>query len=98
MQREVLVDRHSTQFKRNNQSDNNIAPNKDKYFQQIAAIDEIVSQPDSFIKRPQADTIMNTSGREKQLTEVKSSDSSTSAERKSIVILGDSMIKHVNGY
>ena len=87
MQREVLVDRHSTQFKSNSQSDNNIAPNKDKYFQQIAAIDEIVSQPDSFIKRPQVDTIMNTSGREKQLTEVKSSDSSTTARGRALLFL-----------
>ena len=40
----------------------------------------------------------NTNGKEKQLGEVKSSDSSKSAEKKNVVILGDGMIKYVDGY
>ena len=64
----------------------------------MAATDEIVSQPESDITKPQVDNVTNISRSEKQLREVKSSNWSTSAEKKSIVILGDSMIKHFNDY
>lgn len=64
----------------------------------MAATDEIISQPNSVIKNPQVDNAINISESEKQLREVKSSDISTSAEEKIIVILGGSIIKHVNGY
>ena len=42
------------------------------------------------------DKVINTRWRKKQLREVKSSNSSTLAEKKNISILGDSMIGHVN--
>ena len=64
----------------------------------MAATDEIISQPESVIKKPQVDNGINTIGREKQLREVKSSNSSTLAEKKSIVCFGDSIIKPLNGY
>ena len=96
-QREVLINRNSMHSKNNNQFDNNIVPNKDKSFQQMTATDEKISQPESVIKKPQEDNFINTSGRKKQLREVKSSDSSAPAE-KSVVILGDILIKHVIGY
>ena len=64
----------------------------------MAGTDEIISQPESVIKKPQADNGINTIGREKQLREVKSSNSSTLAEKKSIVCFGDSIIKPLNGY
>ena len=89
VQREVIVNRNSTQSKNNNQSD--------KSFQQMAAADEIILQPESVIKKFQVDKIINKNGSEKQLREV-SSDSSISAEKKDTIILGVSMIKHVNGY
>lgn len=44
----------------------------------MAATDKIISQPESVIEKPQIDNVINTSGREKQLRKVKSSDSSTS--------------------
>ena len=64
----------------------------------MAATDKIISQPESVIEKPQIDNVINTSGREKQLRKVKSSDSSTSTQKKNIVILGDSMITHANCY
>ena len=73
-QREVLVNRNNTQPKNNNQSDNNIIAKKDKSFQQMAATDEVISQPESIIKMPQLDNVINTNGREKQFREVKSSN------------------------
>ena len=73
-QREVLVNRNNTQPKNNNQSDNNIIAKKDKSFQQMAATDEVISQPESIIKMPQSDNVINTNGREKQFREVKSSN------------------------
>ena len=51
LQREILVNRNSPQPKSNNQSENNVVPNKDRYFQQMAATDEIISQPESVIKK-----------------------------------------------
>ena len=42
--------------------------------------------------------VINTNGREKELKEVKSSNSSTWAKNKSSIILGDTVIKHVYGY
>ena len=53
LQREVLVNRNSTWFKSKNQSNNIIAPNKDKSFEQMPATDEITSQPESIIKTSQ---------------------------------------------
>ena len=97
LQREVLINRNSMHSRNNNQFDNNIVPNKDKSFRQMTATDEKISQPESVIKKSQEDNFINTSGRKKQLREVKSSDSSTPAE-KSVVILGDISIKHVIGY
>ena len=93
-QREVPVNSNSTQSKKNNQYDNNIVPNKDKSFQHIPATDETISEPESAIKRAEVDDVINVTGKEKQLREVKSSDSRTSVEKKSIVILDDSMIEH----
>ena len=98
LQREVLVKRNITQSKHSNQSDNNIVPIKDKSFQKTAATNNIISQPESVIKRLQVDDVIKISGRGKQLRKVKSSDSSTSAEKKSVVILDDSMIEQVSGY
>ena len=40
----------------------------------MAATDEIVSQPESDITKPQVDNVTNISGSEKQLREVKSSN------------------------
>ena len=63
----------------------------------MAATDKIISQPESVIEKPLLDNVINTNGREKQLRNAKSSDSSTSTFKKNIVI-GDIMIKHANGY
>ena len=48
----------------------------------------------SAIRKSQLDNVINTSGREQHLRGVKSSDSSALAEKKGIVILSDSIIKH----
>ena len=42
--------------------------------------------------------VINTNGRKKELTEVKSSNSSKWAKNKSSIILGDTVIKHVYNY
>ena len=98
LQREVLVKRNITQSKHSNQSVNNTVPIKDKSFQKTAATNNIISQPESVIKRLQVDDVIKISGRGKQLRKVKSCNSSTSAEKKSVVILDDSMIEQVSGY
>ena len=64
----------------------------------MAATDEVISQPESIIKMPQSDNVINTNGREKQFREVKSSNWNTSAEKWGIAILGESIIKYANGY
>ena len=98
LQREVLVKRNITQSKHSNQSVNKSVPIKDKSFQKTAATNNIISQPESVIKRLQVDDVIKISGRGKQLRKVKSCNSSTSAEKKSVVILDDSMIEQVSGY
>ena len=76
MQRDVVLNRNSTQSKTGSQYDNNIlsynnsnqsgikiVPNKHNFFQQIAATDEIILQIESVIKKPQADNIIHMGGK-----------------------------------
>ena len=76
LQRDVVLNRNSTQSKTGSQSDNNIVsynnsnqshikivPNKHKFFQQIAATDEIILQIESVSKKPQADNIIHMGGK-----------------------------------
>ena len=76
MQRDVVLNRNSTQSKTGSQSGNNIVsynnsnqsdikivPNKHKFFQQIAAGDEIILQLESVIKKPQANNIIHVGGK-----------------------------------
>ena len=57
-------------------------------------------QPESVTETTQADHTANIKAKDNNRSDKKSNNSSTSviSEKKNIVILGDSMIKHVNGY
>ena len=60
LQREVFANRNNVQSKNNSRFDSNIVPHKDKSFHQMAATDEIILQPESFIKKPEVDNVINT--------------------------------------
>ena len=59
-------------MKNNNQSGSNTVSNKDKPFQQMALTDETMLIPESVIKKPHIDNIMQTGI--KQFREAKSSE------------------------
>ena len=64
----------------------------------MAVGDEIISQPESVIKKPQLHKTINVNEREKQLKDQKSGVLSALSKKKDIAIFGKSLIKHIKGY
>ena len=66
----------------------------------MAFTNDLILQPESVTEATQADHTANIKAKDNHRSVKKSNNSSTSviSEKKNIVILGDSMIKHVNVY
>ena len=95
LQREVLIDRNNIQYKNIHHSDTK--ENKiGQSVEQMAFTNDLILQPET----TQADYMANIKAKDNHCSVKKSNNSSTSviSDKKNIVILGDSMIKHVNGY
>ena len=95
LQREVLIDRNNIQYKNIHHSDTK--ENKTgQSVEQMAFTNDLILQPET----TQADYTANIKAKDNHCSVKKSNNSSTSviSDKKNIVILGDSMIKHVNGY
>ena len=95
LQREVLIDRNNMQYKNTQQSDTK-ETNMGQSVEQMAFTNGFILQPET----TQADYAANIKPKDNYRSVKKSNNSSTSviSDKKNIVILGDSMIKHVNGY
>ena len=93
------VDRNNTQYKNVHHSHTK-ETNIDQSVEQMAFTNDLILQPESVTETTQADHTANTKAKDNHSSDKKSNNSSTSviSEKKNIVILGDSMIKHVNGY
>ena len=99
LQREVLIDRSNIQYKNIQQSDTR-ETNIGQSVEQMAFTNDLILQPESVTELTQADHTGNIKAKDNDRSDKKSNNLSTSviSEKKNIVILGDSMIKHVNGY
>ena len=99
LQREVLVDRSNIQYKNIHQFDRK-ETNIGQSVEQMALTNDIILQPESVTETTQADHTANIEAKDNHCSDKKSNNLSISviSEKKNIVILGDSMIKHVNGY
>ena len=99
LQREVLIDRNNIQYKNIHQPDTK-ETNIGQSVEQMAFTNDLILQPESVTETTQADHTANINAKDNHRSVKKSNNSSTSviSEKKNIVILGDSMIKHVNGY
>ena len=99
LQREVLMDRSNIQYKNIHQFDRK-ETNIGQSVEQMALTNDIILQPESVTERTQADHTANIEAKDNHCSDKKSNNLSISviSEKKHIVILGDSMIKHVNGY
>ena len=99
LQREVLIDGKNTQYKNVHHSDRREAIIHQSV-EQMAFTNDLILQPKSVAETTQADHTANIKAKDNHRSDKKSNNSSTSviSEKKNIVILGDSMIKHINGY
>ena len=95
LQREVLIDRNNLQYKNIHQSDTK-ETNTGQSVEQIPFTNDLTLQAET----TQLDYTANIKAKDNHRSVRKSNNSSTSviSDKKNIVILGDSMIKHVNGY
>ena len=94
LQREVLIDRNKKQYKNIHQSHTK-ETNTGQSVEQMPLTDDLTLQPET----TQADYTANIKAKNNHHS-VKKNNSSTSviSDKKNIVILSDTMIKHVNGY
>ena len=99
LQREVLIDRNNIQYKNIHQSDTKEI-NIGQSIEQMAFTNDLILQPESVTATTQADHTANIKAKDNHRGVKKRNNSSISviSEKKNIVIFGDSMIKHVNGY
>ena len=95
LQREVLIDRNKKQYKNIDQSDTK-ETNTGQSVKQMPFTDDLTLQHET----TQADHTANIKAKNNHHSVKKNNNSSTSviSDKKNIVILGDSMIKHLNGY
>ena len=95
LQREVLIDRNNIQYKNIHLSDTK-ETNTGQSVEQMPFTNDLTLQPET----TQADYTANIKAKNNHRSVKKSNNSSTSviSDKKNIVILGDSMIKHVNWY
>ena len=94
LQSEVLIDRNNIQYKNIHQPDTK-ETNIGHSVEQMAFTNDLI-QPET----TQADYTAKIKAKDNHRSVKKSDNSSTSviSNKKNIVILGDSMIKHFNGY
>ena len=94
LQREVLIDRINIQYKSIHLSDTK-ETNTGQSVEQMPFTNDLTLQPET----TQANYTANIKAKDNHRSVKKSNNSSTSviSDKKNIVILGDSMIKHVNG-
>ena len=99
LQREVLIDRNNIQYKNIHQSDTK-ETNIGQSVEEMAFTNDLILQAESLTEITQADHTANNKANDNHRSDKKSNNSSKSviSEKKKIVILGDNMIKHVNGY
>ena len=95
LQREVLIDRINIQYKSIHLSDTK-ETNTGQSVEQMPFTNDLTLQPET----TQGNYTANIKAKDNHRSVKKSNNSSTSviSDKKNIVILGDSMIKHVNGY
>ena len=95
-----MIDRNIIQYKNIHQSDTK-ETNIGQSVEQMAFTNDLILQRESVTEITQADHTANIKAKDNNhRSDKKSNNSSTSviSEKKNIVILGDNMIKHVNGY
>ena len=96
LQREVVIERNKIHYKNIHQSDTK-ETNIGQSVEQMTFTNDLILQPESVNEKTQADHTVNIKAKDNHRSD-KKSDNLVISEKNNIVILGDSMIKHVNGY
>ena len=94
-----MIERNIIQYKNIHQPDTK-ETNIGQSVEEMAFTNDLILQPESLTEITQADHTANIKANDNHRSDKKSNNSSTSviSEKKNIVILGDNMIKHDNGY